>query len=69
MAYEPIRVIAFERKNSYVFNSIGDAATAYDTTKKTIINRINDGGTLKDGYTTVDYLFELSEDPPLTLQS
>lgn len=54
-----IKVVAFERKETYVFKSIGDAAVAYNTTKKGIISRIKDGGTLKDGYTTVDYLFEL----------
>jgi len=60
--HKPVKVIAFERDESYVFESISDAALAYKVTKKTIINRIKDGCTLKDGYTTVDYLFEGSDD-------
>lgn len=60
--HQPIKVIAFEREGSYVFESISDAALAYKVTKKTIKNRLKDGGTLNDGYTTVDYLFDGSDD-------
>ncbi len=48
-------MVAFERDEAFVFESISDAAIAYGMNKKIIIDRINDGATLKDGYTTLDY--------------
>jgi hypothetical protein len=53
--YKPKPVIAFEKRETYVFESISDAATAYGVNKKIIIDRITDGCTLKDGYTTLDW--------------
>jgi hypothetical protein len=50
-----IPVIAFEKTDTWVFESISDAAVAYGVNKKVIIDRINDGCTLKDGYTTLDW--------------
>lgn len=54
--HKPVPVIAFEMKETYVFESIADAATNYGVNKKIIVDRINDGCTLKDGYTTLDWL-------------
>jgi len=48
-------VVAFEHGESYVFPSISEAATAYGVNKKIIVDRINDGATLRDGYTTLDW--------------
>lgn len=59
--HQRIKVIAFERHETFVFESISDAALAYGVNKKIIIDRIKDGCTLKDGYTTVDYLYELDD--------
>ena len=59
--HQRIKVIAFERHETFVFESISDAALAYGVNKKIIIDRIKDGCTLKDGYTTVDYLHELDD--------
>jgi hypothetical protein len=53
--HKPVPVIAFERTESLVFPSISVAATAYGVNKKIILDRINDGTTLKDGYTTLDW--------------
>lgn len=49
------KVVAFEQKETYVFCSITDTALAYGINKKIVIDRINDGCTLKDGYTTLDW--------------
>jgi hypothetical protein len=53
--HKPIPVIAFERGESFVFPSVSEASTAYGVNKKIIIDRILDGCTLKDGYTTLDW--------------
>jgi len=53
--YQPKQVVAFERRETYVFNSIAEAAVAYNVNKKIILDRIDDGCTLKDGYTTLDW--------------
>lgn len=53
--HKAIKVVAFEQKETFVFNSIADAALAYGVNKKIILDRIKDGCTLKDGYTTLDY--------------
>ena len=53
--YKSKPVVAFEKKETYVFESISDAATAYGVNKKIVIDRIIDGCTLKDGYTTLDW--------------
>lgn len=55
MSHKPKKVIAFEQRETYVFMSISDAALAYGINKKMVIDRINDGCTLKDGYTTLDW--------------
>ena len=55
-------VIAFERDETFVFESISDAALAYGMNKKMILDRIKDGCTLKDGYTTLDFLYDGSDD-------
>ena len=56
--YQKTPVVAFERHETYEFESISDAALAYGINKKVVIDRIKDGCTLKDGYTTLDYLFK-----------
>ncbi|MPN42276.1 hypothetical protein SDC9_189833 [bioreactor metagenome] len=48
-------MIAFEKRDTWVFESIADAAVAYGVNKKVILDRINDGCTLKDGFTTLDW--------------
>lgn len=53
--HKPVPVVAFEHGESYVFPSISEAATAYGVNKKIIVDRINDGATLRDGYTTLDW--------------
>ncbi|ADY13648.1 hypothetical protein SpiBuddy_1824 [Sphaerochaeta globosa str. Buddy] len=53
--HRAIPVIAFEKRDTWVFESIADAAIAYGVNKKVILDRINDGCTLKDGYTTLDW--------------
>lgn len=53
--YKPIPVIAYERHETIVFPSIADAAVAYNLNKKIICDRIEDGRTLEDGYTTLDW--------------
>jgi hypothetical protein len=55
--HQKIPVIAFERHETFIFESISDAALAYGVNKKIILDRIKDGCTLKDGYTTVDFAF------------
>ena len=57
-----IPVVTFERNTTYVFSSITEAALVYQVNKKTILDRIHDGCTMKDGYTTVDFLFTGSEE-------
>jgi len=52
---KPKPVVAFERWETYVFPSINDAAIAYGVNAKIICDRIEDGRTLKDGYTTLDW--------------
>ena len=57
---KPKPVVAFERDETFVFPSINDAAIAYGVNAKIICDRIADGCTLKDGYTTLDWLFDLN---------
>lgn len=54
-------VIAFERHETFIFESISNAALAYGVNKKIILDRIEDGCTLKDGYTTVDFALTLDD--------
>ena len=53
--HKPIPVVAYERYESIVFQSIADAADAYGLNKKIVCDRIKDGKTLGDGYTTLDW--------------
>lgn len=53
--HRAIPVVAYEQRETFVFESIADAAVAYGVNKKVILDRINDGCTLKDGFTTLDW--------------
>lgn len=53
--HRSIPVVAYEQRETFVFESIADAAVAYGVNKKVILDRINDGCTLKDGFTTLDW--------------
>jgi hypothetical protein len=59
--HHAIPVVAYEKKETFIFESIADAAIAYGVNKKIIVDRINDGCTLKDGYTTLDWYSSESE--------
>jgi hypothetical protein len=59
--YPEQKVVAFCRKETLVFDSISDAAIAFGLYKNVIVKRIEDGCTLKDGYTTLDYLYDLDD--------
>ena len=51
------KIVAFERNATYVFDSMTDAALAYNVSRNKIRIRIENGNVLDDGYTTVDFLY------------
>jgi hypothetical protein len=52
-------VVAFTRGETWWFPSLNEAAVAFDVNRKIILDKINDGTTLKcDGYTTFDWALD-----------
>lgn len=47
-----------------MFPSINEASVAYGVDRKYLWKRIQDGLPLRDGYTTVDFLYDGMEDEP-----
>lgn len=56
------KIVAFERRGSFVYDSLKDCCDEYGIRYKESLKRLIDsGGVAPDGYTTFDYLLEQYE--------